>query len=180
MSKVAKILGLAVIVAVVVTAITVSFALADPPVPDDGDSSPGSDRGTYYGPLMMGEWSRPGMMGGWYGPGMRGGYYGGGWMADYRDEMHAAVAEALGLSVEELDAAMAEGQTMWQIAEEQGVDPEVIRDAMQDAREEAINQAVADGVLTQEQADWMLGRIAPSDESGAYRTGPRWGIGCWR
>ncbi len=180
MSKVVKMLGLAVIVAVVATAITVSFALADPPVPDDGDSSTGGDSGAYYGPWAMGGGHHFGMMGGGYGRGMRGGYYGGGWMADYRDEMHAAVAEALGLSVEELDAAMAEGQTMWQIAEEQGVDPEAIRDAMQDAREEAINQAVADGVLTQEQADWMLGRIVPGVESGAYRTGPRPGMGCWR
>jgi hypothetical protein len=178
---------LAVVVAILAAVISASFVLADPPGPDGDEPPTGDGDGFFYGP-RMGRWyhhdmwgSDVGPMGGWYGFGVRGGAYGGGWMAEYRDEMHAAVAEALGLSVEELDEAMAEGQTMWQIAEEQGIDPEDIRDAMQAVREDIINQAVEDGVLTQEQADWMLGRAMPEDgEEGYFRPSHRPGwMGCW-
>ncbi|RME40575.1 MAG: hypothetical protein D6796_17045, partial [Caldilineae bacterium] len=70
--------------------------------------------------------------------------------------MHTAIAEALGLSVEEFDAARAEGQTLWQIAEAQGVDMADVRAAMDEVRAQAIQQAVDEGLITQEQADWML------------------------
>ena len=33
-------------------------------------------------------------------------------------------------------------------------------------RTDAINQALADGVITQEQADWMLSRLAQRAEAG--------------
>jgi hypothetical protein len=186
MSKSMKKLGLAVLVAMLAAAVSISFVLADPLDPDD---APRDGDGTFFGP-RMGRRPRGGMwggdfgsMGGREGSGMREGADGGGWMADYHDEMHAAVAEALELSVEVLDAAMADGQMMWQIAEEQGIDPETIRDAMQAVREDIINQAVADGALTQEQADWMLERAMPDHAEdageGFFRPGPRGrGMGC--
>jgi hypothetical protein len=97
-------------------------------------------------------------------------------MAEYQDEMHAAIAEALGLSVEEFDAALDSGQTVWQIAEAQGVSVETLQDAMQAAHADVLAQAVADGTLTQEQADAILSNIGTGFATGGGR-GVRSGSG---
>ncbi|TET86041.1 MAG: hypothetical protein E3J37_00520 [Anaerolineales bacterium] len=73
-----------------------------------------------------------------------------------REKVQAAVAEALGISVEELQAARTEGKTLSDLAEELGVDLEVVRAARQAALEEAVQQAVEDGFVTQEQAEKIL------------------------
>jgi hypothetical protein len=91
------------------------------------------------------------------------------WMAQYRDEMHAAIAKALGLSVEEFEAALASGQTVWQIAEAQGISAETLQAAMQTARADVLAQAVADGTLTQAQADAMLARTTQGGGQGMGR-----------
>jgi len=100
-----------------------------------------------------------------FGPGMgpRGGMRGfgprdGGILADYHDVMLQPVADALGLSVDELNAELAAGKRLWEIAEDKGVDAQTLADAKQAGREAAIAQAVRDGVITQEQADQMLSR----------------------
>jgi hypothetical protein len=69
--------------------------------------------------------------------------------------MVAGMAEALDLSSEALEARLQAGETMWQIAEAQSWDIEQFRTTMLQVRQEAIVQAVAAGVFTQEQADWM-------------------------
>ena len=66
------------------------------------------------------------------------------------------LAQALGLSVEELQAARDEGKTMFQLMTESELDPATVRTAMTDAYQEAVQQAVADGVITQDQADTVL------------------------
>jgi len=84
-----------------------------------------------------------------FGPGMGAGF------AD--EEAHyAALAKVLGMTVEELEAELADGKTLRNLAEEQGVDMDSIWDALKDAREAALEQAVEEGRLTQEQADRML------------------------
>jgi DNA-directed RNA polymerase specialized sigma24 family protein len=75
-----------------------------------------------------------------------------------REKIHAAVANALGISVEEFEAAQMEGKTLADLAEELGIDLEVVKAAMQNARSEVLHQAVDDGRITQEQADQMLSR----------------------
>jgi len=98
--------------------------------------------------------------GGRYGPrsGMMGGGYG--WMADYREQMHAALAEALGMTEEEFEAArFAQGKSLVQIAEEQGLSADEASQALADARAKVLDQMVADGVITQEQADWMASHM---------------------
>jgi lambda repressor-like predicted transcriptional regulator len=65
----------------------------------------------------------------------------------------AVMAKALGISVEELQAARDEGKPVAVIIYEQGLDPATLRTNMQSAFEETVQQAVADGVITQEQAD---------------------------
>ncbi|MDH4207819.1 MAG: hypothetical protein OEV76_03000 [Anaerolineae bacterium] len=71
------------------------------------------------------------------------------------------IAEALGLTPNELfTESHDEGKSVSEIAEEKGVELDAVQDAVNanraEARQEAIEQAVEDGRITQEQADWML------------------------
>lgn len=68
----------------------------------------------------------------------------------------SVAADALGMSQDDLLAALQEGQTISDIASEQGVDPQTIADAYLAQLTENLNQAVEEGRLTQNQADWML------------------------
>lgn len=69
-----------------------------------------------------------------------------------RDEL---MAQALGVSAEELQTAREEG-TMRELMEGLELDRAEVRTAMTTAYEEAVQQAVTDGVITQEQADVVL------------------------
>jgi hypothetical protein len=64
------------------------------------------------------------------------------------------------MTTDELSAALQSGQTLADLAEEAGVDIEEVRAAIGAVREtelrERIEQAVADGTITQEHADWLL------------------------
>lgn len=109
-----------------------------------------------------------------WGRGGRGqGMMGQGQLAVNRDEAHAAVADVLSLTVEELDAAIAEGKDLVDLAAEQGVDFADVRDAIEAVHAEALAQAVEDGLITQEQADWMAerGQMGPADRFGGRRGG---------
>lgn len=65
-----------------------------------------------------------------------------------------AAADALGLTRDELrDALSADGTTLADVAEEQDVETAALVDSLVAAANERIEQAVADGRLTQEQAD---------------------------
>ena len=110
-----------------------------------------------------------GMMGG--GRGMRGGAFG--MMGAYdgeegpmHDYMLQGFADAFGLTVEELQAQLDAGETMYTIAEAQGISLEDFRALMIQVRTAALNQMVADGVITQEQADWMLERMSQMGQGG--------------
>ena len=81
------------------------------------------------------------------------------------------IAEALGLTPNELfTESHDEGKSVVDIAEERGVDLDAVHEAVQanrdEARREAIQQAVEDGRITQEQADWMLEGIEQGYGSG--------------
>jgi hypothetical protein len=71
------------------------------------------------------------------------------------DEMVAAMAEKLGMSAEELDARIDKGETMVQVATSKGFTADEFFSMMSEARAQAVDQAVKDGKITQEQADWM-------------------------
>ncbi len=72
------------------------------------------------------------------------------------EAQEAAIAEALGMTVDELEAARTEGQSLAEIAAAQDVDMADVRDAVEAAREQAIADAVASGEITQVQADALL------------------------
>lgn len=90
---------------------------------------------------------------GWFG-------WGFGMRGDGFWENFDAMAEALGLTPEELFSELHSGKTLDEIAEEKGVDLQKVYDAMKASQVEAfkaeIEQAVKDGKLTREQADWLL------------------------
>ncbi|HQF71261.1 MAG TPA: hypothetical protein PLH39_08295 [Promineifilum sp.] len=71
-------------------------------------------------------------------------------------DREALLAEALGLSVDELQAALADGQSLSDLMTAQGLTTETLPTALQTAYEAAIARAVADGVITQAQADAYL------------------------
>lgn len=65
-------------------------------------------------------------------------------------------AETLGMEVDELRAALDEGQTIAGLASANGVDPQAIVDASIERSEERLAEKVAAGEITQEEADERL------------------------
>jgi hypothetical protein len=72
-----------------------------------------------------------------------------------RGYMLQAVADKLGLTADELTSKLSDGQTLVDIAQEQGVAEDDLPTLLKEARSDALQVAVSDGVLTQEQADWI-------------------------
>jgi hypothetical protein len=71
-----------------------------------------------------------------------------------------AAAKVLGMTADEVSSALQSGQTLQDLATEKGVAIEDVQAAIQAVRVEEmranIAQAVADGTMTQEKADWLL------------------------
>lgn len=138
-----KILIIGAVVMVTVVALgVVGFAYAQ-------SQQPGSSANDVYG--RGGKWGGHGsMMGG------RGVAGENGLLHPY---MINAIAEALDMTTEDLQARLDSGDTCWTIAQEKGLTQEEFYTLMKDARTDALTQAVADEVITQDQADWMLERM---------------------
>ena len=66
------------------------------------------------------------------------------------------LADALGITVEELELAREEGIKLDELIDELGLDQETVRQDVQDATEAAIEQAVEDGLITEEEAEALL------------------------
>jgi predicted transcriptional regulator len=73
------------------------------------------------------------------------------------------VAGTLGMSVEEIKAANADGLTLCRVGEAQGMDLAQVWAATQSTRQTILQQAVDDGSVTQAQADWIGERLADLD-----------------
>ncbi|MGE5221675.1 MAG: hypothetical protein ACM3PY_04510 [Omnitrophica WOR_2 bacterium] len=145
------ILGL-VIVAVLAAGLSVAgLAYAQSATPQ----TPGSGYG-----MMNGRGQRGGMMAG-NTTGTQSGFL--------HDEMIAAWAAKLNLTVDEINTRLAKGETMSQIAYSTGITTDQFRTLMLEVRSTAIDQAVKDGKLTQAQADWMKTRGAGAMAGGAGR-----------
>jgi len=87
-----------------------------------------------------------------------------------------AVAGVLDMSTDELSTALEGGQTLQDLADEAGVDLQEIKDALNAVRAESmrerIAQAVEDGTMTQEKADWLLEGL-----DKGFLDGPGFGFG---
>jgi len=133
-----------------VSAKNIEFQASATPQPDSTDPDA-------TGPAWMMRGGRGPMMG-WrgehgFGPmmGMRGDEE----FGPMHEEMIAALAEKLGLTEAELTERLEAGDTPLQIAEEKGYSQDEFFTLMQEARDLALDKAVANGDLTQEQADLM-------------------------
>lgn len=82
------------------------------------------------------------------------------------DLYQSSMAESLGITLEELVAHMEAGETFSDIAVTLGYDLTAVQDLLAAARADALAQAVADGTLTQEQADWIASRGSHMHENG--------------
>jgi hypothetical protein len=71
-------------------------------------------------------------------------------------DIFGAAAKKLGMSTDDLRAAMRDGKSIADIAKEKKVDPAAVVDAMVNATKTKVDQAVKDGKLTQAQADERL------------------------
>jgi len=142
MKKWMKVTGIVVAVAIVGVLIVSAVALAQGP--DGQDTFPPAD--------------------GWQ---KRGGPFDGRGMRHDPGPELDVLTEALGMSAEDLHAALADGQTLPEIAEAQGVDWADVEATLLSAAEEKLAQAVEDGKLTQEQADTMLEKLQERDWSAA-------------
>lgn len=90
-----------------------------------------------------------------------------GWMHEYIEQ---ALAAKLGLTEEQVEEQFSAGKTHYQIALDNGVkeQDQDIAAFMNDVHAKAFANAVKDGVVTQEQADWMLQRM---QTRGGYGSG---------
>lgn len=101
-----------------------------------------------------------------------------GLMAVEEADMHAAIAGALGIDVEVLEAELAAGKSLAVLASELNVDFAEVQAAMDEVHANALQEAVQSGVITQEQATWMLSRRGgPNGQGSALGNGPRSGMG---
>jgi hypothetical protein len=128
-----KCLAIAAVVGALVLALGVAgFAFADSPARPNLGAGPG----------MMGRgggmWNR-----------------GSGQEGPLHDVMVASMAKALGMDAATLEQRLDAGETMWQVAQSKGLSADQFNTAMQQARTDALKQAVADGTITQAQADRM-------------------------
>jgi hypothetical protein len=93
-----------------------------------------------------------------------------------------AVSGLLGLTAEDIQAQRLEGQSLVEIAAAQGVTEDALVAAIMAVKTEAIQQRVADGTLTQEQATLMLQNMEQATIESVNRTtvGPfaKGGGGC--
>ncbi|WP_227766439.1 DUF2680 domain-containing protein [Zhaonella formicivorans] len=84
--------------------------------------------------------------------------------------MRTVIADLLGMSESDLIAARQSGQSMVDIAKEKGIEKEQLIDKVVSTRKDTLQQLVADGKITQEQANYCLQNLETRIESNMERT----------
>jgi len=83
--------------------------------------------------------------------------------------LDAAIVDELGISMEELQEMKADqGFNLKEYAEEQGLSEDEFTALRIEIFTKAINAALKDGVITQEQADWILERMDALESRGGW------------
>jgi hypothetical protein len=85
--------------------------------------------------------------------------------------MHEALADALGMSVADYEAAIANGETLATLALAQGVDMADLFAVMDAVHADAAQQAVADGLVTQGQVGMQGRRGGQAGQGGQGQVG---------
>jgi uncharacterized protein YidB (DUF937 family) len=75
------------------------------------------------------------------------------------DALVSQVAEATGLSTQDVQNEVRDGKTLTDILTEHSVDPTTVSDAVKTQLTDEINQAVTDGQITQQRADLLLSSL---------------------
>lgn len=109
------------------------------------------------------------------GRGGRGGQHGGARVDGLHEAMAAAAAQELGITAEELRAALRDGQSVAELAAAHGTSEQAVKDAALAAAKTTLDAAVAGGSLTQEQADAIYARLEERGPLPGGRGGPRGG-----
>ncbi len=91
-----------------------------------------------------------------------------------RDYMISAFADSVGLTVDQVNTRLSNGETFKEIALAQGKTEADLPALVSQVRQAALDKAVADGVITQAQADLMLERMKDYSGEGF---GPGYGFG---
>lgn len=81
-------------------------------------------------------------------------------------------ADTIGVSVDDLEAALRSGKSVADVANEHGVAPADVVQAIVDAGNAKIDQAVTDGKLTQEQGDRLKSHLPKAAEKFVNRSKP--------
>jgi len=96
-------------------------------------------------------------------------------IATRQTDMFQHQADLLGVSVEEVKAAWAEGKTLKDVADAHGITQEQIQQKMQDQRKQAMQDyfttLVNQGVITQAQADQRMQFMNTQAQNGKGRFG---------
>lgn len=94
-------------------------------------------------------------------------------IAERHTQMFTQHAELLGVSVETVKAAWAEGKTLRELAEVNGITPTQLQEKMKSARQaqmkEHLSTLVSKGVITQAQADSRLSSMQNMTNQGMGR-----------
>jgi len=119
-----------------------------------------------HGPMMRGRWG---------GEGLR--LLPRAWLSvaddrELNDDMERALAEGMGLTLEDLTARLNDGESLRSIAEAEGLSESELETLWTSAWEGALESAVVDGALTPAQADWMLQHM---QSLGPGHPRPMWG-----
>lgn len=88
--------------------------------------------------------------------------------ADFRLDWVTAASEALSMEPAELTGALRDGDSLRQIAQDQGVDYEVVSQAILDAAKADLDALVAAGKITQERADERLEHLDQALQSNQF------------
>lgn len=75
------------------------------------------------------------------------------------DEMIDAVSEQTSLTFEEIEERLAEGERLFNIALDAGVEEEAFFDLMSEVRKGFFEEAVENGWMTEEHYQWMIERL---------------------
>jgi hypothetical protein len=75
--------------------------------------------------------------------------------APMHEAFFATLAEGLGVSEDELEDRLRSGENLAEIAEAEGLGEDELDALIEEGNQEALQAAVEQGFLTQEQADWM-------------------------
>lgn len=88
--------------------------------------------------------------------------------ADFRLDWVTAASEALGMEAADMTDALRGGDSLQQVAEDQGVDYEVVSQAILDAAKADLDALVEAGTITQERADERLDALDQALQSDEF------------